>query len=291
MSDATKAGETWLATQQAMWKALFPALPAEAAAPAHEATPLQQQFSDLRDTWQASVERWTAFAKEAAQGEVPSADKLREIFAPAAWAGGTGPGAGVLDASLQRVLEGPRYATLWDLDRPLLQLQKLTLQRDKDVAAYQAVVQKAWNLAFERFAKALSTEPQAAGGWRALTDRWLAVANDTLIEAHRSDEFLQAQRRMLRSASDRHLQERKIAEAWCEAAHVPTRSEVDELQRQVTELRREMRLLRRAAQVPVLNRGDGALTHEPVARGRARAAAKPAAQPAPERTAAKRASR
>ena len=47
-----------------------------------------------------------------------------------------------MDAALQRVLEGPRYATLWDLDRKLLELQKLTLQRDKDVAAYQAVVQQ-----------------------------------------------------------------------------------------------------------------------------------------------------
>jgi hypothetical protein len=53
---------------------------------------------------------------------------------------------------------------------------------------------------------------------------------------------------MLRSASDRHLQERQIAEAWCEAAHMPTRSEVDELQRLVVELRREVRLLRRTAQ-------------------------------------------
>jgi hypothetical protein len=82
--------------------------------------------------------------------------------------------------------------------------------------------------------------------WRGLTDRWLAVANDTLIEVHRSDEFVGAQRRMLRAASDLHLQERRIAEAWSEAAHLPTRTEVDELQRTVTELRREMRLLRRA---------------------------------------------
>jgi polyhydroxyalkanoate synthase subunit PhaE len=51
---------------------------------------------------------------------------------------------------------------------------------------------------------------------------------------------------MLRAASDRHLQERKMAEAWCEAAHVPTRTEVDELHRTVTELRRELRRLRRA---------------------------------------------
>src|SRR4029453_14577263 len=123
-----------------------------------------------------------------------------------------------------------------------------TLQRDKAMAAYQAVVQKAWNLALQRFTQALASKGQGAAGttWRGLTDQWLAVANDTLIEAHRSDEFIAAQRRMLRTASDRHLQERRIAEAWCEAAHVPTRSEVDELQRVVTELRREVRLLRRA---------------------------------------------
>jgi len=72
------------------------------------------------------------------------------------------------------------------------------------------------------------------------------VANDTLLEVHRSDEFIDAQRRMLRAASDRHLQERKVAEAWCEAGHIPTRSEIDELQRHVVELRREVRLLRRA---------------------------------------------
>jgi hypothetical protein len=39
---------------------------------------------------------------------------------------------------------------------------------------------------------------------------------------HRSDEFVGAQRRMLRAASDLHLQERKLAEAWSEAVHLPT---------------------------------------------------------------------
>ena len=51
---------------------------------------------------------------------------------------------------------------------------------------------------------------------------------------------------MLRSASDYRLQERKIAEAWCEAFHVPTRTEMDEMQRTVTELRRQLRALQRA---------------------------------------------
>ncbi|MGM9490725.1 poly(R)-hydroxyalkanoic acid synthase subunit PhaE [Ideonella sp. YS5] len=239
-------GDQWVAAQQAMWKAFVPQAPAQTGSgrPAPGANAMEEQFNELRDIWQTSSAKWSDFAKNAAQGEVPSPDKLREMFTPSSW---TGPGSGVLDAGLQRMLEGPRYATLWDLDRKLLELQQLTLARDKDVGAYQAVVQKAWNLAFVRFTKAVAAEPSGPLAWRTLTDKWLAVANDTLIEVHRSDEFVEAQRRMLRSASDRHLQERKIAEAWCEAAHVPTRTEVDELQRLVVELRRDVRRLRRAA--------------------------------------------
>jgi len=251
MNETSKSlAEHWVAGQQAMWMPFFPWTadrPGEPKAAAN-LNPLEEQFNELRDTWQASVAKWTDFAKEASQGELPSTDKLREMFTPAAWAHGRSSGPGVVDAALQRVLEGPCYAVLWDLDRQLLELQKLTLQRDMAVAAYQAVVQKAWNAAFQRFRKALGSDPLASTKltWRGLTDKWLAVANETLIEAHRSEKFIEAQREMLRAASNRHLQERKIAEAWCEAGHIPTRTEIDDLQRHVVELRREVRLLRRA---------------------------------------------
>ena len=250
MSDTNKSlNENWLAAQQSMLKAFFP-WASQAATTDDEAKPeagaLETQFSEMRDTWKASVEKWTEFAKEAPQGQLPSADKLREMFTPSSW---TRLGSGGLDAALKRVLEGPRYATLWDLDRKTLELQNAVVQYEKDLAAYQAVERKAWNLAFERFAKVMSAQPQPgeSRSWRGLTDKWLKVANDALTEVHRSDEFVQAQSRMLRAAADRHLQERKIAEAWCEATHVPTRSEVDELQRLVVELRREVRTLRRTA--------------------------------------------
>jgi len=272
MNEQSK-GDQWFSAQQDMWKAFFPGMVSkpEGAPTSVDATPLEEQFNELRDTWQASVARWTEFAKEATQGEVPSPAKLREMFSPVSW---TGPGSGVLDGALQRVLEGPRFAVLWDLDRQLLELQKLTLERDKNIAAYQALVMKAWNLAFERFAKAMRSEPHDAAKltWRSLTDQWLAVANDTLIEFHRSEAFLQAQRRMLRSASDRQLQEQRIAEAWCKATHVPTRSEVDELQRLVLELRREVRELRRAARAT--NRAEPRSSARSASAGRTRRTAK-----------------
>jgi polyhydroxyalkanoate synthesis regulator phasin len=108
------------------------------------------------------------------------------------------------------------------------------------------VVLAAWRQAVERFMKQLS-DPNAepTGTFRSMIDRWVKVANDTLIEVHRSPEFLEAQQRVTRSTTEYRLLEREIAEAYCEAGHIPTRSEMDEVQRGVVELRREVRELRR----------------------------------------------
>ncbi|MFL9919070.1 poly(R)-hydroxyalkanoic acid synthase subunit PhaE [Paraburkholderia fungorum] len=233
----------WIAMQQAFLKSMSPS-PAAPDTKLEEAKPpLQEQFTDLQETWKESIEKWTAFVKDGSSPDRWTPKTLREMFSPARWSGG---GTGAFDAGLQHVIEGPKYATLWDLDRKLAELQQLSIKRDKAVLAYQGVVQRAWNSALERFMKILSSaKGDTPTTWRGLTDRWLKVANETLIEAHRSETFVEAQTRMLRAASDYRLQERALAESWCEAWHIPTRTEVDEIQRTVTELRRQIRLLQR----------------------------------------------
>ena len=62
---------------------------------------------------------------------------------------------------------------------------------------------------------------------------------------HHRPEFLAAQRDVARSAAEYRLQEQKIAEVFCATNHIPTRTEVDELQEAVYLLRREVRALRR----------------------------------------------
>lgn len=237
----------WLAMQQAFLKSMFPApVASDSAAGAEEQEakpPLQEQFADLQQTWKESIEKWTAFVKDGATPDAWTPEALREMFSPARW---SGRGAGAFDTALQQIIKGPKSPTLWNLDREIAKLQQLSINRDKAVLGYQTIVQRAWNTAFERFMKTLSSsKADAPITWRGLTDRWLKVANETLIEAHRSDEFVEAQTRMLREASDYRLQERKLAESWCEAYHIPTRTEVDEIQRTVTELRRQIRLLKR----------------------------------------------
>ncbi|MFL9910059.1 poly(R)-hydroxyalkanoic acid synthase subunit PhaE [Paraburkholderia sp. RL17-337-BIB-A] len=233
----------WIAMQQAFLKSMSPSPAAPDTTVEEAKPPIEEQFADLQETWKESIEKWTAFVKDGSNSDTWTPKALREMFSPARWSGG---GAGAFDAGLQHVIAGPKYATLWDLDRTLAELQQLSIKRDKAVLAYQGIVQRAWNSALERFMKILSS---AEGGtpttWRDLTDRWLKVANETLIEAHRSEKFVKAQTLMLRAASDYRLKERALAESWCQVYHIPTRTEVDEIQRTVTELRRQIRLLQR----------------------------------------------
>lgn len=234
---------TWGVQQQALLRAMLSMAKPKGgneALPSPQ-PPLQEQFADLQQTWKESLQRWTELVRQGSTPPVLTPDALRELYGPTHWSG-----QGVFDAGLRHVLEGPKIATLWDLDRKLLELQQSAAERDKAVAAYQAIVQAAWNKAFERFAASAPSGGEAPSTWRGITDRWLSVANEVLIEERRSVAFIQAQTRMLRAASDHRLQERNIAEAWCEAFQVPTRTEMDEMQREVIELRRQVRALQRA---------------------------------------------
>ena len=239
-SNSSNPWESWLAGQQALIKSMFPSPLPQESADATSGDSLQTQFSELRDAWKESIEKWSDMAQRAGKAPAFSPESLQSLFAPERWAG-----AGVIDGALKRVLDGPKFATLFDQDRQLLELQRLATRRDQDVAAFQAVLAKGWTKAYERVATQSLKQPKPES-WRAVADGWLSMVNDSLIELYRSDEFVEAQRKMLRSASDYRLQERKIAEAWCEVMHVPTRTEVDELQRSVVELRREVRRLRQA---------------------------------------------
>jgi hypothetical protein len=212
------------------------------APPAGDAMRQAAQISDLM---RQSMEQWAEYAKGGmGKGAGFDADAMRKLFDPEEWK----RAGSHFDMGLEKLTEGPTYATLWDVDRKMLGLQKLWVERAKDAEQYWAVMQSAWAKALERFMKTANDskgEPIKSG--RQLLDLWLGTANKALLEMHRSEEFLEAQRRMTRSSTEYRLAEREIAEAFCEVHHIPTRSEVDELQKTVVELRREIRALKNKA--------------------------------------------
>jgi polyhydroxyalkanoate synthase subunit PhaE len=215
------------------------------APPAGDAMKQAAQMSDLM---QSSMEQWAAIASEAwAPAGRVDVESMKKIFDPEEWK----RAGSHFDMGLERLTEGPAYATLWDLDRKMLGVQKLWMERAQDVEQYWELVQGAWSRALERFMKSVNDskgEPIKTG--RQMLDLWLATANKSLVEMHRSDAFLEAQRKMTRSSTEYRLAEREIAEAFCEMHHIPTRTEMDETQRVMTELRREIRALKRKDPAP-----------------------------------------
>jgi len=207
-----------------------------------------KEAGQISDLMRSSMEQWAELAKDSwSKAGKFDAGAMQKLFDPSEWK----RAGSHFDMGLEKLTEGPTYATLWDLDRKMLNAQKLWMERSRDVERYWEIVQGAWNKALERFMKAMNDprgEPIKTG--RQMIDLWLAVANKELLEMHRSAAFLEIQRNMTRSSTEYRLAEREIAEAFCEVHHIPTRTEMDEMQRLVTELKRELRSLKKAAPKP-----------------------------------------
>ena len=248
MDEASRLAKLWTEQQQSFMRMMTgDAAGAPAVDPAAQpAAAIEASLRQAQELWRASFEKLSALAPQglAPPGNVD--EVLKTLFDPGQWAQAA-TGLGPMDRAIEHLIEGPSYATLWTLDRKMLKAQALRAQWARDLAAWQLLMHGAWNEATKRFLR----EVNAADGapiksWRELTDLWVDIANATLIETHRTPEFLEAPRRLTRSSTDCRLQEREIAEAYCEIHHIPTRTEVDELQRSVYELRRDLRNLQRA---------------------------------------------
>jgi hypothetical protein len=84
------------------------------------------------------------------------------------------------------------------------------------------------------------------GSWRELTSRWIQIANDELIATQRTEAYLTSQRNLLKATTDLRLAQQELAAFYSEMFGVPTRAEIDDVHKTLTNLRREVRALKRA---------------------------------------------
>lgn len=214
---------------------------------AHATQSLHDGVGQLNELVQQSMQAWAGLIKSGPAGKFGAGQfdigTLSTVFDPAQWSRAMTSG---VDAALARLTDAPTYATPTDLDRKIGQAQRLWYERAKDVGHYQTMVQAAWTRALGEFTKALndSSAPPLDSA-RAILDLWLNIANRSLLQMQHQPEFLEAQRKMSRSDAEYRLAEQQLAEVYCRMHHIPTRSEMDEAQRMVHELRREIRALKR----------------------------------------------
>jgi len=115
------------------------------------------------------------------------------------------------------------------------------------LASYNAVTAAPWTEASKRFLEAMSAATaggsNAAPNWREAFAKWSEISNEELIRNQRSDGFLQAQKELLQSGLKLRSRQDDVVEAASAMFGMPGRKDFDEVTRQLTELRREVRAL------------------------------------------------
>jgi hypothetical protein len=152
-----------------------------------------------------------------------------------------------LSAAIERMVQGPRLADVWDIDRKIALAFSAWIEMRQRLASYNAVASAPWTEASKRFLETMSAAGK--GGtvpdWREAFAKWSEISNEELIRNQRTDGFLQAQKELLQAGLQLRSRQDDVAEAASAMFGLPTRKDFDDVTRQLTELRREVRALAR----------------------------------------------
>lgn len=207
-------------------------------------------LADMIGQW---TEQWRKMAEMSVEaGEGWSKSMLPFIMTRAAE---KKPGLGnELGDAIERLAQGPKLADVWDIDRKMMTAFAAWTRMRQKVAAYNANTSLPWMRAFERYrAPAQGKQGAAQQGWREEFAAWSAIANEEMIRNQRSEEFLQVQRELLQAGIEFRKAQTELSETVCGLFGIPGQRDFDELSRQLTELRREVRALARGTSVPASN--------------------------------------
>lgn len=209
-----------------------------------------------KDPMAASMEAWRDFVKAWAPGWDPAAmmassveksmDKQREaffaLFDPSNW---MTQAPEQLRKILENVAQAPQFADMVTPQADAADHWQEMLDFQQATAAFAGVMQEAWQRAYQRYSENNSVDDLKSGKVQEALNAWIKSANDELLDTQSSQEFMTAQRDIIKASAALQKRQAKLAESWANAYQMPTRSEVDDLAKMVTELKREVRKLKR----------------------------------------------
>lgn len=269
-----KGGQAYLTAQQGLFTGMADTM-AKAAGRGDKASfqafaPDTQGFEaarqDFAKLWSSASELSSALTRnlKADQANPQVAAMLAKIVDPRGWLGATNE----VDQTLQRMAEGPQLADLWNTERKFIAVFNAWTAMRRHSLEHNKVVLEAWMKAAGAFAKLLNERAdkgEALESWRAVLALWVETANEVLLETQRSEAFLSTQRDLVKASSELRLAQQELAEFYSEMFGYPTRTELDDVHRTVTELRRELRAFKRESRAsrPAVESTNGAARPTP----------------------------
>lgn len=242
-----QAGQALAQGMKAVTSGQFPMIP-------NIPTDLSGGAADLANAGKSMMELWSAATAACSKlaTSIPGTAGVdsvveatfRKIVDPRSWMAGTGE----LDDVLGRMAEGPRFADLWEAERRYAGVLHAWMNLRRRHLEHNAVVLQAWLQAARRFSEQIAERSGAhANGIdaKAALALWTESANQELLETQRSEPFLQTQAAMIRATTALRMAQQELVEHFGKQYGFPTRTELDDVHRTVTELRRELRAMRR----------------------------------------------
>ncbi len=208
--------------------------------------------NDPMAAWNDLIKAWTPFWNPASSGgfatTTPDFDfrygqnGFFELLDPQKW---TRYAPEQLRLMLEKIAKGPQFADLVMPQQGAAEAWRETLDYQQAASEMSQVMQNAWVQAYRSFTENYSLEDLQSGNVDEALQGWLKSANEALLETQGSDEFLEAQKQMIRASTEIRARQKDMAESWSEAWQMPTRTEVDDLTLMVYQLRRELREVKR----------------------------------------------
>lgn len=200
--------------------------------------------------WSSALEMSAKMSRAAAAAKPADpllVEMLGKIFDPRAWFSASND----LSQSLDRFAEGPRLADLWENERRFVAMLNAWLALRKASLDHNTILLDGWMQAAGAFARQLNEKAdkgEALDSWRQVLALWIETANEAMLNTQRTDGFLRTQRELLSAGTELRLAQQELAQYYSEMFGYPTRAELDDVHKSVTELRRELRALKRDAE-------------------------------------------
>jgi polyhydroxyalkanoate synthase subunit PhaE len=253
VSDAWTLGSKALtAAQQAMITDLAGQFPVPGAMPLHALMPNNSNLENATQAFQKLMSAWRDLPSSVISDEGGTQDRitfelLQRIFDPREWMNAVG----FMDETVRRLSEGPKFSDVGQVESKFAALATAWSELRAASVEHHTHLLGAWTKAASEFASKLNeaaSKNATIGSRKDLVGMWVDVANRHHLEVQSTPAFLETQRKLLRASTAFRLAQQDLAGYYSELFGLPTRAEIDDLTKTVSELRRDFRAERRARQ-------------------------------------------
>ncbi|MEW5856644.1 MAG: class III poly(R)-hydroxyalkanoic acid synthase subunit PhaE [Cyanobacteriota bacterium] len=251
---------TWVETEK-IWKSCFdlirsvttPETLANARADVKDAQPLLGEFGkDWQTVLNNYADLWQIYEKKLQNLGQLWAEPLRQPLMGTQEMGAdvaTSPTNLYWDSQQTgNLLQSPSLGYTREFNNKLLKSFDAWTNFYKASFDYQLVLVDVWMRAFEQLMRLASSQEkgETLQNWRQFQQVWSRVFDQAFAQTFRSQDALEIQGKFLNAAMTYRLQQQQLMEVFLKMNNLPTRSEVDEIHRNVYELRKEIKTLKKA---------------------------------------------